>query len=100
MYSTSVNTEKKLAAYRISSITIERLKTKARMENISVNTLVDNTLADLVKDIKSDFEIEESKKATEKFINEFAGLWSGPNYEGIEKDIFATRTIRKVVELI
>jgi len=99
MYNTVSAGEKKLTAYRISPLTIERLKAKAKSEKVSVNTLVENALSDLVKDVRSEAELEEERKATARFIGEFAGMWSGPEYEKIEEEIYSTRTIKDSVEL-
>lgn len=38
---------------------------------------------------------EEEREKTERFLKEFAGIWSGPEYDGIEEAIYATRTIWK-----
>jgi len=99
MYNTVAAAEKKLTAYRISPLTLERLKVKAKSENLSVNTLVENALADLVKDVRSEAELEEERKATARFIGEFAGMWSSPEYENIEEEIYSTRTVKAPVEL-
>lgn len=99
MYNTIAADEKKLAAYRISPLTLERLKAKAKRDSVSVNTLVENALTELVKDVRSEAELEEERKATARFIDEFAGIWSGPEYDGIKEEIYATRTIKSPVEL-
>jgi len=69
------------------------------MENTSVNALVDCALTELVKDIKSDAEIEEEKKATARFVKDFSGIWSGSDYDNIEDEIFSTRTVKAPIEL-
>lgn len=99
MYNTVASTEKKLAAYRISPLTIERLRAKAKSDNVSVNALVERVLTDFVKDVRSEAELEEERKATSRFIGEFAGIWSGQEYEKIEEEIYSTRTIKAHVEL-
>jgi len=99
MYNTVAASEKKLTAYRISSLTLERLKARAKSEKVSVNTLVENALSDLVKDVRSEAELEEERKATARFIGEFAGIWSGSEYENVEDEIYSTRTIKDPVEL-
>ena len=99
MYNTTNTNVKKLTAFRIDELTTARLKTKARMENISVNALVNRVLTELVKDVKSDDEIAAAKKETEEFITNFSGAWSGPEYEDIEANIMETRTTREPVEL-
>ena len=82
MYSTATTSEKRLTSYRITPLTVDRLKTLAKQENISVNTLVDRTLTELVKDTKSEEELLQARAETENFISEFAGAWSGPEYDG------------------
>ena len=97
---TATNTaEKRLTSYRITPLTIDRLKTLARQEKVSVNTLVDRTLTELVSDIRSEEEMRQARLETEKFISDFAGAWAGPEYDGITEEIQKTRTIRKAVEL-
>jgi len=74
--------------YYISPHTLERLKAKAKSDNVSVNMLIERTLSEVVKDVKSTSEIDEGIMTTDRFINEFAGMWSGPEYEKIAEEIY------------
>lgn len=97
---TANTAEKRLTAYRIDVLTLERLKSKAKIDGVSVNTLVETTLSELVKDIKSDKEIEEEKKRTKSFLDTCWGSWSGDESSNeIKESIKSARTTNREVSL-
>lgn len=92
--------EKKLAAYRLSPVIIGRLRTKAKMQKISINQLVEDTLAESVKDVRSEEEIAAEKKAAKEFLTKCWGSWSGDETsEEIISSIRSARTKNSEVEL-
>lgn len=44
--------------------------------------------------IMNEDELEDARKETEEFISNFAGAWSGQEYEDIEAEIMETRTTK------
>ena len=90
---------KKLTSYRINPLTIERLKTKAKIDNVSVNTLVDSILSEYTKDVRTPEEVEEERKRTSEFLGACVGIWAGAEYDTVEDAVNECRTFREITEL-
>jgi len=96
----SISTEaKRQTILRLNPITINRLKTKAKAEHTSYNSLVERILVDYTKDIRSEAEIQEERKKTQDFLDCCVGIWEGKEYDDVEKFIKEGRTSKPIVEL-
>lgn len=91
--------ERVLSGYRIKRIVRERLKTLAKEKKTSVNELVDDTLYELTKDVRTPEEIEEEKKKTEEFLSACMNKWKGDEYNECIDAINETRKINEPVLL-
>jgi len=88
----------KQTGFRLNPRTLARLKTLAKTEKISLNTLVDNILTEEVKDIKSEEEILEAKKRTQSFLDSCWGVWVGPEYDDIEDMVLNHKHSKPIVK--
>lgn len=63
--------------FRLDEITLARVKTAAKLSNVSVNEYVNVVLKDATRDIESEEEKEASRRMTEEFLDQFCGAWVG-----------------------
>lgn len=87
--------------FRLDEITLARVKTAAKLNNVSVNEYVNMALKDATRDIESEEEKEASRRMTEEFLDQFCGAWVGD--ETPEKIMAAIKSspkrIREVPQL-
>ena len=91
--------EKTLSGYKIRKIVRDRLKVLAKMNKTSVSDIVDKTLYELTKDIRTPEEIEEEKNKTQEFLDCCVGKWEGPDFDESIKAINLIRTINEPIKL-
>ena len=96
---TTAVSDLKLTGFRLNPVTLARLKTRAKTEKVSLNTLVDTILTNEVKDIRSEEEILESKRRTDEFLSLCVGVWSGEEFDGVEDYIESGKTSKESIEL-
>ena len=87
--------------FRLDEITLARVKTAAKLNNVSVNEYVNMVLKDATRDIESEEEKEASRRMTEEFLDQFCGAWVG---EETPEEIMAAiksspKRIREVPQL-
>ena len=63
--------------FRLDEITLARVKTAAKLNNVSVNEYVNMALKEATRDIESEEEKEASRRMTEEFLDQFCGAWVG-----------------------
>ena len=63
--------------FRLDEVTLARVKTAAKLSNVSVNEYVNIVLKDATRDIESEEEKEASRRKTEEFLDQFCGAWVG-----------------------
>lgn len=63
--------------FRLDEVTLARVKTAAKLSNVSVNEYVNVVLKDATRDIESEEEKEASRRKTEEFLDQFCGAWIG-----------------------
>lgn len=63
--------------FRLDKITLARVKTAAKLNNVSVNEYVNMVLKEATRDIESEEEKEASRRMTEEFLDQFCGAWVG-----------------------
>ncbi len=63
--------------FRLDEVTLARVKTAAKLSNVSVNEYVNVVLKDATRDIESEEEKEASRRKTEEFLDQFCGAWVG-----------------------
>lgn len=93
------NESKRQTIIRLTPTVINRLKTRAKAEKTSYNSLVERILTDYTKEMKSEEEILEEKKRTADFLRACQGIWEGPEYDGVEAAIKEGRTVREIKAL-
>lgn len=91
--------ERVLSGYRIKRIVRERLKTLAKVKKTSVNELVDETLTELTKNIRTPEEIKEEKKRTENFLSACMNKWENSEFNECIDAINETRKINEPIKL-
>lgn len=89
----------KVTGFRLTPVTLARLKTKAKTEKVSLNTLVEGILSKSVEDILSEEEIAASRKHTEDFLSLCSGAWSGNEYDEVEEFINSSGTTSQTIVL-
>lgn len=84
--------------FRLDEVTLARVKTAAKLSNVSVNEYVNVVLKDATRDIESEEEKEASRRMTEKFLDQFCGAWVG---DETPEEIMATikSSPRKIWEI-
>ena len=87
--------------FRLDEVTLARVKTAAKLSNVSVNEYVNVVLKDATRDIESEEEKEASRRKTEEFLDQFCGAWVGDETpEGIMAAIKSSpKRIREVPKL-
>ena len=83
--------------FRLDSIVLARVKEAAKLNHLSVNEFVNQTLMEATKDIESEEEKEASRQRTESFIDKFFGAWVGDETE--EEILQAGKSIKGVREV-
>ena len=63
--------------FRLDGIILARVRTAAKLKNISVNEYVNIALKEATRDIESEEEKEESRRRTREFLDKFCGAWEG-----------------------
>ena len=62
--------------FRLDEVTLARVKTAAKLSNVSVNEYVNVVVKDATRDIESEEEKEASRRKTEEFLDQFYNLFS------------------------
>ena len=83
--------------FRLDSIVLARVKEAAKLNHLSVNEFVNQTLMEATKDIESEEEKEASRQKTEAFIKKFCGSWVGDETE--EEILQAGKSIKGIREV-
>jgi len=63
--------------FRLDETTLARVKTAAKLNNVSVNEYVNMALKEATRDIESEEEKEASRRMTKEFLDQFCGAWVG-----------------------
>lgn len=79
-----LNDKRKQAGWRVTPITILKVREAARRKNISANDFVEQVLTEATKDIETEEEKKERLDSNDAFLELFAGKW--PNAAINEKD--------------
>lgn len=79
----TTNDKRKQAGWRVTPITILRVREAARRKKISANDFVESVLAEATKDIETEEEKKERLESNNAFLKSFAGKW--PDAELVEK---------------
>lgn len=80
----TTNDKRKQAGWRVTPITILRVREAARRKKISANDFVESVLAEATKDIETEEEKKERLESNNAFLKSFAGKW--PDAEVVEKN--------------
>ena len=88
-----------MTGFRLNPVTLARLKTRAKNEKVSLNTLVDGILTNEVKGIRSEEEILAAKKRTNDFLAACAGLWTEEECNDFEDYLNANKISKPAIEL-
>ena len=80
----TTNDKRKQAGWRVTPITILRVREAARRKKISANDFVESVLAEATKDIETEEEKKERLESNNAFLESFAGKW--PDAEVVEKN--------------
>lgn len=83
--------------FRLDAITLSRVKSAAKLKQLSVNEYVNQVLKEVTKDIESEEEKEESRRRTEEFLDKFCGAWAGD--ETAEEILAAAKSIKGIREV-
>lgn len=83
--------------FRLDPMTLARVKTAAKLKNVSVNTYVNDVLKEATRDIESEEEKEASRKRTEEFLDQFCGAWKGD--ESADEILAAAKSIKGIREI-
>ena len=91
------STNRVQTGFRLDAMTLARVKTAAKLKNVSVNTYVNEVLKDATRDIESEEEKEACRKRTEEFLDQFCGAWKGD--ESAEEILAACKSHNSVWEV-
>ena len=93
----SGRTSRVQTGFRLDAITLSRVKSAAKLKQLSVNEYVNQVLKEVTKDIESEEEKEESRRRTEEFLDKFCGAWAGD--ETAEEILAAAKSIKGIREV-
>ena len=100
MITMNTTTQIPVTGIRYNPRSLARAKYAARMSKISLTEYMNNVLDKATEDIRTEEELEEERKLTEKFLSECAGTWGGDKTtEEIMDYIREGRSPREVVKL-